>query len=81
MYAKYLKECMDERPTTFQVEYARVVLDVAGLKLEDQADSDPEVSYQKDENQVSEDLHKRLSTQHLPSFSGSSSSCTTGIEE
>ena len=48
LYAKYLKECTDERPTTFQVEYAWVVLDVAGLKLEDQADSDAEVNYQKD---------------------------------
>jgi hypothetical protein len=37
-----------------------VILDVTGLKLEDQADSDPEVCHQKDQDHVREDLQKRL---------------------
>ena len=55
--AENLKECTDKRPTTFKVEETGMILDVPGLKLEDQADSDPEVSHQKGQDHVGEDLH------------------------
>ena len=66
LYAKNLKECTDERPTTFKVEETGVILDVPGLKLEDQADSDPEVCHQKGQDHVGEDLHKRLTDSTYP---------------
>jgi hypothetical protein len=43
-----------------------VILDVTGLKLEDQADSDPEVCHQKDQDHVREDLQKRLTVCSYP---------------
>ena len=50
LYAENLKECTDERPTTFHVEYRGMELDVSGFQLEYQADPDPEVCHQEDED-------------------------------
>lgn len=60
LYAENLKECTDERPTTFHVEYRGMELDVSGFQLEYQADPDPEICDQEDEDQVGENLQKKL---------------------
>ena len=59
MYAEYLKERTDERPTTFHVEYSGVKLDVSGFQLEYQADPDPEICHEEDENHIGENLHSK----------------------
>jgi hypothetical protein len=59
LYAEYLKERTDERPTTFHVEYSGVKLDVSGFQLEYQADPDPEICHEEDENHIGENLHSK----------------------